>query len=130
MVLHGTLPINLGYLPGKFKQMNPKGYNLVDFKKIYSKWDGIFAEKSWGTIYLGNHDQPRMVTRWGNDALAYREASSKMLTTFLMTMRADPYYYFGDEFGVSNIKFNNIEDYRDKESITMYQQIKNNKMAT
>lgn len=117
--------VNLGYLPGKFKQMNPKGYNLVDFKNIYSKWDGIFADKGWGTIYLGNHDQPRMVTRWGNDAPAYREASSKMLTTFLMTMRATPYYYFGDELGMSNIKFNKIEDYRDIESINMYQQIKN-----
>ena len=117
--------VNLGYLPGKFKQMNTKGYNLAEFKNIYSKWDGIFADKGWGTLYLGNHDQPRMVTRWGNDAPAYREASSKMLTTFLMTMRATPYYYFGDELGMSNIKFNSIEDYRDIESINMYQQIKN-----
>ena len=117
--------VGLGYLPGKFKQMDPKGYNLVDFKNIYSKWDGIFAEKGWGTIYLGNHDQPRMVTRWGNDAPQFREASSKMLTTFLMTMRATPYYYFGDELGMNNIKFTKIEDYRDIESINMYQQIKN-----
>ena len=50
--------------------MNPKGYNLVDFKNIYIKLDGIFTEKVWGTIYLGNHDQPRIVIRWGNDAPA------------------------------------------------------------
>lgn len=118
--------VSLGYLPGKFKQMGPKGYSLVEFKSIYSKWDGVFAEKGWGTIYLGNHDQPRMVTRWGNDAPQFREPSSKMLTTFLMTMRATPYYYFGDELGMDNIKFNKIEDYRDIESINMYQQIKNN----
>ena len=117
--------VSLGYLPGKFKQMGPKGYSLVEFKNIYSKWDGVFAEKGWGTIYLGNHDQPRMVTRWGNDAPEFREPSSKMLTTFLMTMRATPYYYFGDELGMDNIKFNKIEDYRDIESINMYQQIKN-----
>lgn len=118
--------VSLGYLPDKFKVMDPNGYKLTEFKAIYSKWDSIFAQKGWGTIYLGNHDQPRMVTRWGNDAAQYRELSSKMLTTFLMTMRATPYYYFGDELGMNNIKFDKIEDYKDIESISMYQQIKNN----
>ncbi len=61
----------------------------------------------------------------GIDAPAYREASSKILTTFLITIRATPYYYFGDKLGMSNIKCNNIEDYRNIESINMYQQIKN-----
>jgi oligo-1,6-glucosidase len=117
--------VSLGYVPGKFKVMDPNGYKLNDFKAIYSKWDSVFAEKGWGTIYLGNHDQPRMVTRWGNDAPEFRELSSKMLTTFLMTMRATPYYYFGDELGMNNIKFDKIEDYKDIESIAMYGQIKN-----
>ena len=115
--------VSLGYLPGKFKQMDPKGYSLVEFKKIYSKWDSVFADKGWGTIYLGNHDQPRMLSRWGNDDPKYSVASSKLLTTFLMTMRATPYYYFGDELGMSNIKFDKIEDYKDIESINMYKQI-------
>jgi oligo-1,6-glucosidase len=66
-----------------------------------------------------------MLTRWGNDAGDYRTASSKLLTTFLLTMRATPYYYFGDELGMSNIKFDKIEAYKDIESISMYQQIKN-----
>ncbi len=117
--------VSLGYLPDSLKIPDPKGYSLIEFKKIYSKWDGVFAEKGWGTIYLGNHDQPRMVTRWGNDAPQWRELSSKMLTTFLFTMRATPYYYAGDELGMSNIKFDRIEDYRDIESLNWYQQIKN-----
>jgi oligo-1,6-glucosidase len=117
--------MNVGYLPDQWKVMNPDGYDLVEFKSIYSLWDSVFAEKGWGTIYLGNHDQPRMVTRWGNDSPEYRELSSKMLTTFLLTMRGTPYYYFGDELGMSNIKFSRIEDYRDIESINMYQQVKN-----
>ena len=117
--------VGLGYVPGKFKEMNPKGYQLVDFKNIYSKWDSVFADKGWGTIYLGNHDQPRMVTRWGNDLPQWRALSSKLLTTFLLTMRATTYYLAGDELGMSNIKFNNIKDYRDIESIGMYYQIKN-----
>ena len=114
--------VNYGYVPGKFKTPEPNGYALPGFKDIYSRWDSVFAEKGWGTIYLGNHDQPRMVTRWGNDSPEFRELSSKMLTTFLMTMRATPYYYFGDELGMNNIKFDRIEDYRDIESINMYQQ--------
>jgi len=118
--------MNIGYLPNQFKVMNPDGYDLLEFKKVYSLWDSVFAEKGWGTIYLGNHDQPRMVTRWGNDSPEYRELSSKMLTTFLLTMRGTPYYYFGDELGMSNIKFDKIEDYRDIESLNMYQQVKNN----
>ncbi len=117
--------VNYGYVPGKFKTPEPGGYKLVGFKEIYSKWDSVFANKGWGTIYLGNHDQPRMVTRWGNDAPQFREVSSKMLTTFLLTMRATPYYYFGDELGMNNIKFDKIEDYNDIETINHYQLIKN-----
>lgn len=115
----------IGYLPGQFKQIDPNGYSLVEFKKVYTKWDTVFSNQGWGTIYLGNHDQPRMITRWGNDEPAFREASSKLLTTFLMTMRATVYYYAGDEIGMSNIKFDNIEDYRDIETINIYQKIKN-----
>ena len=117
--------MGLGYLPGQFKHMDPNGYSLIEFKKVYSKWDSVFAKKGWGTVYLGNHDQPRMVSRWGNDSPEYREASSKLLTTFILSMRATPYYYFGDELGMSNIKFDSIGDYRDIETLNMYKQIKN-----
>jgi oligo-1,6-glucosidase len=118
--------VSLGFVPGKFKEVEPGGIKLTAFKNLYSKWDSMFEEKGWGTIYLGNHDQPRMVTRWGNDSPQWRELSSKMLTTFLLTMRATPYYYAGDELGMNNIKFNNINEYKDIESLGMYQQIKNN----
>lgn len=116
--------VSLGYVPGYFKKMDPN-WSLTAFKKIYSDWDSVFANKGWGTIYLGNHDQPRMVTRWGNDAPEYRAASSKMLTTFLLSMRGTPYYYFGDELGMTNIKFDKIEDYRDIETIAEYGKVKN-----
>lgn len=115
--------IDIGYLPGPYKIPDPNGFDLVEFKEIYSMWDDVFAERGWGTIYLGNHDRPRMVTRWGNDSEEFRELSSKMLTTFLLTMRATPYYYNGDELGMTNIKFDNIEDYRDIETINMYKHI-------
>ncbi|WP_395051243.1 alpha-glucosidase [Flavobacterium sp.] len=113
---------NLGYIPGYFKKMGQ--YSLVDFKKIYSDWDNVYAKKGWGTIYLGNHDQPRMTSRWGNDASEFRVLSSKMLTTFLLTMGGTPYYYNGDEIGMINAKFNKIEDYRDIETFAEYEKVK------
>ncbi|TRX24087.1 alpha-glucosidase [Flavobacterium franklandianum] len=113
---------NLGYVPGYFKKMG--NYSLVDFKKIYSDWDNVYAKKGWGTIYLGNHDQPRMTSRWGNDAPEFRVLSSKMLTTFLLTMGGTPYYYNGDEIGMINVKFNKIEDYRDIETLAEYEKVK------
>jgi len=115
--------IDLGYKDLSKKLIDPQGWSLIDFKNVYSKWDAVFADKGWGTIYLGNHDQPRMVTRWGNDAPEFRELSSKMLTTFLLTMRATPYYYFGDELGMTNIRFDNIEDYRDIMTINLHKLI-------
>lgn len=117
--------MDYGNVPGKFRTPDPKGYDLVGFKQLYSKWDSIFSVKGWGTIYLGNHDQPHMVSRWGNDAPEYREVSSKMLTTFLLSMRATPYYYFGDELGMTNIKFDSISQYRDIETLALYQMTKN-----
>ena len=116
--------VSLGYMKEGFKRMNPKGYSLVEFKKIYSDWDSVFATKGWGTVYLGNHDQPRMLTRWGNDAPQFAAYSSKLLTTFILSMRGTPYYYSGDELGMNNIKFDNIEDYRDIESISEYGKVK------
>ncbi len=100
-------------------------YDLVGFKQVYSDWDNSFEDKGWLAIFLANHDQPRMVTHWGNDAPEFRELSSKMLTTFLMTMRGTPYYYYGDELGMNNIKFDKIEDYQDISTINAYQHEKN-----
>ena len=116
--------VNLGYVPGYFKKMNPN-WSLVEFKKIYSDWDAVYDKKGWGTIYLGNHDQPRMTSRWGNDSPQFRELSSKMLTTFLLSMKGTPYYYNGDEIGMVNAKFDKIEDYRDIETLAEYQRLKN-----
>lgn len=116
--------IDFGYLPNEYKMPDPNGYDLVKWKTIFNKWDSAFTNKGWGTIYLGNHDQPRMLTRWGNDSPEFRVYASKMLTTFLMSMRATPYYYFGDEIGMSNIKFDKVDQYNDVELLTNYEQVK------
>ncbi|HEY2721116.1 MAG TPA: alpha-glucosidase, partial [Chitinophagaceae bacterium] len=119
--------VGIGYMPGEFKRVDPEGYDLVLFKDVYTKWSDAFARKGWGTIYLGNHDQPRMVSRWGNDSPEFKDPSAKMLITFLFTMHATPFFYNGDEIGMTNIRFDKISDYRDIESINMYKQIKTNK---
>jgi oligo-1,6-glucosidase len=100
-------------------------YSLLEFKRVYSKWDSAFEERGWLSIFLANHDQPRMVSHWGNDGPAFRAPSSKMLTTFIMTMRGTPYYYNGDEIGMKNIRFDKIDDYRDIGTINKYNETKN-----
>lgn len=116
--------IDFGYLPGEYKMPDPNGYDFVKWKSIYAKWDSAFVDKGWGTMYLANHDQPRMLTRWGNDTPEFRDYSSKLLTTFILSMRATPFYYYGDEIGMSNIRFDKVEQYNDVELLTNYEQVR------
>lgn len=102
-----------------------KDYGLVNYKKIFSRYDSVFKDKGWLAIFMANHDQPRMVSKFGNDDTAYREASSKLLSTFVLTMRGTPYYFNGDELGMKNIRFNNIEDYNDVDIRNKYENLKN-----
>lgn len=91
----------------------PKGEKLRALKDFYNHNDSVYKEKGWPCVLLGNHDLPRILSYWGNDSEAYRNLSAKLLTTFLMTMRGTVYSYAGDEIGMSNIYFDNINDYND-----------------
>ena len=95
-------------------------FGLVNYKAIFSRYDQEFKDKGWLSIFMANHDQPRMVSKFGNDTPKYRELSSKMLTTFVMTMRGTTFYYNGDELGMSNIRFDTIEDYNDVDTRNAY----------
>ncbi|MDE3145328.1 MAG: alpha-glucosidase [Bacteroidota bacterium] len=105
--------LNLAYAFDPIDSRWSKDYSMLKMKKIFSTWDSVFENKGWLSIFLANHDNARLVSRFGNDDPEYRELSSKMLTTFLLTMRGTPFYYNGDELGMTNIRFNNIEDYKD-----------------
>lgn len=94
-------------------------YSLIALKKMFALWDKAVGN-GWPAIYLGNHDQPRMVSRFGNDHAEFRNISAKMLTTFLLTMRGTPYWFAGDEIGMCNIKFDRIEDYNDIDTRNHY----------
>ncbi|MFV8325048.1 alpha-glucosidase [Flavobacterium sp. ZS1P14] len=100
-------------------------FGLVKYKEIFSRYDEVFKDKGWLSIFLANHDQPRMVSKFGNDTPEFREVSSKMLSTFIMTMRGTPYYYYGDELGMVNIRFSSIDDYHDVDTRNKYIGLKN-----
>lgn len=93
--------------------LNEHWQNVVKLKEVMTEWDDALKEKGWPTVWFGNHDFPRMVTRWASDAPEHRVQASKMLSTYLLTMRGTPYYYMGDEIGQTNIKFETIEEYQD-----------------
>jgi len=98
--------------------------DLVAWKNIFVRWDQVFLHKGWGTIYLGNHDMSRMTSRFGTDHPEYRAYAAKMLHTFLLTMRATPYIYNGDELGMTNTNHVKIENYQDLYTINYYHQLK------
>ena len=108
---------------GNFMYPDSSNRSLPVLKEIITRWDSVFEHAGWGTVFLGNHDQSRMVSRFGNDAPGYRTTSAKMLHTLLLTMRATPYIYNGDELGMANIRFNDIRDYRDLMTINYYRRL-------
>ena len=112
MVFHfDHLQIDFGP-EGKF---DPQPIDFIKFKKVFSDWDLYLKNKGWNSIFLGNHDFSRIVSRFGNDK-KYRNQSAKLLATLLMTLRGTPYVYQGDEIGMTNIKYPSIDYYDDIET--------------
>jgi oligo-1,6-glucosidase len=97
-------------------------FDLSEFKEIMSKWQVELEGKGWNSLYLNNHDQPRMVSRFGNDN-EYRIQSAKMLATYLHMLKGTPYIYQGEEIGMTNVKFNSINDYKDIETLNAYKEL-------
>ena len=98
-------------------------YSLVEFKDIFNRWDAKLSQgNGWGSIFLGNHDFPRMVSRFASDG-SYREKAAKLLASMLLSMRGTPYVYQGDELGMSNVAFANPEDYKDIETLNYFKSL-------
>jgi glycosidase len=89
-------------------------WDLPEFKDVFTRWDRELADE-WNAIYLGNHDQPRIVSRFGDDD-QYRDASAKTLATFLLTMRGTPYLMQGDEIGMTNYPFEAMNEVIDPQT--------------
>lgn len=94
---------------------------LPKLKKNLTKWQKALEHKGWNSLYWNNHDQPRVVSRFGNDT-TYRVESAKMLATVLHMMKGTPYIYQGEEIGMTNVKFASIHQYRDIETLNMYRE--------
>ena len=88
-------------------------------KASLGRWQAGLAERGWNSLYWGNHDQPRAVSRFGDDG-EHRVASAKTLATVLHLHRGTPYVYQGDELGMANSPFVSIEDYRDIETLNFH----------
>ncbi len=119
--------LNMAYAFEGVDIAKPEGYSLLHFKEVFSRWDSAFAEKGWLSVFLSNHDQARLVSRFGNDRPEFREASAKMLNTFILSMRGTPYCYYGDELGMTNIRFTTIDQYKDIAAINGYKKVVNEK---
>lgn len=99
-------------------------YKLSDLKEVFTKWDKSFSEKGWLAIFLSNHDNSRLVNRFGNPSPEFRRVSAQMLNTFLLSMRGTPYTYYGDELGMTNVDMPTIEEYVDVAALGEYNMAK------
>ena len=110
--------IGLDQIEGKEK-WDVKPLDLLDLKKVLSKWQTELEGEGWNSLFWNNHDLPRIVSRWGNDR-EYRVESAKMLATLLHGMKGTPYIYQGEELGMTNVRFEDINEYNDIETLNMY----------
>ena len=100
-----------------------KKLDLRVLKEILTRWQKGLEDIAWNSLYWENHDQPRSVSRFGNDSDQYREISAKMLATCLHMMQGTPYVYQGEELGMTNCPFNTLENLRDLESINAFHEL-------
>jgi oligo-1,6-glucosidase len=111
--------VDLDSGPGGKWDLRP--LKLKDLKENITKWQKGLEGIGWNSLYLNNHDQPRMVSRFGNDR-EYRVESAKMLATFLHMLQGTPFIYQGEEIGMTNVRFYSIDDYKDIETLNMYRE--------
>ncbi|NOI25813.1 glycoside hydrolase family 13 protein [Vibrio mediterranei] len=97
----------------------PAPLDLKAFKQVLTKWQLELKETGWNSLFWNNHDLPRAVSKYGNDG-QYRVKSAKMLATVLHCLKGTPYIYQGEEIGMTNVKFDNLEQYKDIETLNFY----------
>ncbi|WP_272952302.1 glycoside hydrolase family 13 protein [Bacillus mycoides] len=106
---------------GEGGKWDVKPCSLVTLKQNLTKWQKALEQTGWNSLYWNNHDQPRVVSRFGDDT-TYRIESAKMLATVLHMMKGTPYIYQGEEIGMTNVHFDSIDEYRDIETLNMYRE--------
>jgi oligo-1,6-glucosidase len=99
-----------------------KPWKLRDLKRVMTRWQKDLGNRGWNSLYLTNHDQPRALSRFGDDK-GYRVESAKLLATFTHLLQGTPYIYQGEEIGMTNVAFPSIADYRDIETLNIYREL-------
>ncbi|RKE05133.1 oligo-1,6-glucosidase [Streptomyces sp. TLI_171] len=112
--------VSLDHGPGG--KFDPRPLRLTDLKASLARWQRGLADTGWNSLYWNNHDQPRIVSRFGDDGPRHRVRSATMLATVLHLHRGTPYVYQGEELGMTNAPFASIGDFRDIESLNHYAQ--------
>jgi len=107
---------------GKYGKWTDERLPLTTLKRTLSRWQTELYGKAWNSLFWNNHDQPRAVSRFGDDRPQYRKTSAKMLATCLHMMQGSPYIYQGEELGMTNYPFESPADFRDIESINAYRE--------
>ena len=105
---------------GDYGKWTTDRYDFMEFKQIMNDWQEKLDENTWNSLFLDNHDQPRCVSRFGNDSDEYCDISAKMLATCLHMMKGTPYVYQGEELGMRNAYFDALSKYKDIESLQFY----------
>lgn len=98
-----------------------KPLRLLDLKAVMTRWQKDLENRAWNSIFLSNHDQPRSVSRFGDDT-QFRVESAKLLATFIHMLQGTPYVYQGEEIGMTNVAFESIEEYRDVATLNLYRE--------
>ena len=110
---------------GKFGRYSDLKFKLCDLKEAMFLWQKSLNGVGWNSLYWDNHDQPRFVSRFGNDDSKYRKLSATMLATVLFFQQGTPFIYQGDEIGMTNVAFDSIDSYKDIEAHNMYLKFSN-----
>ncbi len=111
---------HVGIGDGPYGKWTTERYDFMEFKEVMNRWQEKLNDNAWNSLFLDNHDQPRCVSRFGNDSDEYREVSAKMLATCLHMMKGTPYVFQGEELGMTNAYFEDLSQYRDIESLQYY----------
>lgn len=112
----------------EYGKWNKNRYSMPKIREILASWQKGLEEKGWNSLFWGNHDQPRLASRFGDDSTKFLlEKSSKMLATCLYCMKGTPYIFQGDEIGMTNVPISSLEECRDIESINAYNEFVNEK---
>lgn len=107
---------------GEGSKFHLKPFDFLKYKSIHTHWQKGVHGKCWNSLFLSNHDQPRPVSRYGNDSPEFRKISAKMLATMNHTLQGTPYIFQGEEIGMTNVPFNDITEFKDLETLNFWNQ--------